>query len=120
MAYNKDDDHFWGLRARRYKARVQPTLRSGATHIGNFKTCKLPKCRRSKQCLGCYPTDEIGTTYWKGFPPCITDDAGRMELKRGLGELAEMGKAEMRARGEDVEAWMKSLYEGPDPFDDPE
>lgn len=120
MTYNNDDCPTWGIRARRRKARMQPTLRTFATYIGNFKTCKLPKCRRARQCLGCHPADEIGTTHWKSFPPCVDSDEKQAALVRGSKALVEEGRRALRADGVDMEEWYRTLYDGPDPFDDPE
>ena len=119
MSYNNDNDPFWGLKARRRTARMQPLFRQIASHIGRFDTCPLPKCRRAKKCLGCHKPEEIGTSYWKQYPPCIADDDAKEAFKRGLKDMIAKQDAAMRARGEDVEAYNKWAFEQPDLFDDP-
>jgi hypothetical protein len=114
-----DDDRYWGLKARRRVARIQPTFRMIATTIGRFRTCSLPKCRRAKRCLGCHGPDVLGTSYFYQYPPCIADMEAKSALVRGFRDFNAKQDAAMRARGVDVEAWKKSLYDQPDPFDDP-
>lgn len=84
---------------RRYIRRMQPDLRAGATQAGHYRTCRLPKCRRAKRCTGCHPADEIATTHFKRFPPCVYSDAMQASLLRGWRTLAEMEWQRWLAKG---------------------
>ena len=89
---------------RRHIRRVQPELRAAATEAGHHRTCRLPKCRRAKRCTGCYPANEIATTFFKTFPPCVRDDATQASLLAGWEVLCERYEQAMLAAGHTPEA----------------
>ena len=113
-------------RFRRFARRLQPLLRDAATHVGHFRTCHLPKCRRAKRCLGCHPADEIATTHYKKFPPCVHDDATQTAVNCATLELADLARRQLLAYGyspEEVDRWSEedtqAMEENEDWPDDP-
>lgn len=84
---------------RRHIRRLQPELRDAATEAGHHRTCRLPKCRRAKRCTGCHPADEIATTHFKVFPPCVHDDATQASLLAGWRALCDREKEAWLAAG---------------------
>src|SRR5690606_38431614 len=109
------------MRERRFVRRMQPSLRAIATFIGAFAACSLPRCRRAKQCLGCHPAEEIGSSHWKNFPPCISDDAKQAAFNAGTLRLAALEEQEALAAGYDAAtldevqaAWDRAIRESDD------
>jgi hypothetical protein len=84
---------------RRHIRRLQPELRKAATEAGHHRTCRLPQCRRAKRCTGCHPADEIATTHFKTFPPCVHDDATQASLLAGWNALCAREEQAWRAAG---------------------
>ncbi|KNY16824.1 hypothetical protein AKG11_10830 [Shinella sp. SUS2] len=89
---------------RRHIRRLQPELREAATQAGHHRTCRLPKCRRAKRCTGCHPADEIATTHYKTFPPCVHDDAAQARLLAGWRVLCDRDERAWLAAGHTLEA----------------
>lgn len=86
---------------------LQPSLRRGATVLGNFRTCRLPKCRRSKRCTGRHPMERLAieSDHWSNFPPCVdTDEKQAALVAENRQRLAEM-EAALRAQGIDPETY---------------
>ncbi len=86
-------------RHRRIYRRMQPHLRDGATVAGLFSDCRLPRCRRARECLGRHPDAEIGSSRYKSFPPCITSPDLHRALVDSLTRMADAGDEEMRDEG---------------------
>lgn len=114
------------IRLRRVTRRLQPLFRDAATHAGHFRTCRLSKCRRAKRCVGCHPADEIGTTHYKQFPPCVVDDATQTAVNHATEELFDLERQEFLARGyspEQLDRWSeadsRAMEESDDWPDDP-
>lgn len=96
------------LRERRMIRRMQPFLRGAATVAGLHATCALPKCRRARQCLGCHPVDEIGSSHFKNFPPCVIDDATQAAVNEGSERFGDMMRQEALDAGysaEQIDQW---------------
>ncbi len=91
------------LRERRMIRRMQPFLRGAATVAGLHATCALPKCRRARQCLGCHPVDEIGSSHFKNFPPCVIDDATQAAVNEGSERFGDMMRQEALDAGYSAE-----------------
>ena len=87
------------FKERRLFRRMQPDLREAATEAGHHRTCRLPICRRAKRCAGCHPVDEIATTFYKKFPPCVHDDATQASLLRGWSRLCDREEQQWLAAG---------------------
>ncbi len=95
-------------RHQRLTWRLQPLFREAATFAGLHLDCRLPKCRRAKCCTGCWPREEIATTHYKQFPPCVTNDATQSAINCAARELAERERQELLAAGytqEDLDRW---------------
>lgn len=84
---------------RRFMQRMQPELRDAATEAGHHRTCRLPNCRRAKRCAGCHHADEIATTHYKTFPPCVHDNATQASLLDGWSRLGDLQWQQWLAAG---------------------
>jgi hypothetical protein len=111
---------------RRMRRRAQPYLRDAATEAGLFSGCRLSRCRRAKQCLGRHPDAEIGSSHYKKFPPCVTDDKLQNAFFNGMQRLADKVDKELLAEGHSPEAIeqmedleYEALYEADDWPEDP-
>lgn len=106
MSYGQE--LFKDKRHQRRTQRLQPYFREAATFAGLHLACRLPKCRRAKRCTGCWPVEEIATTHYKQFPPCVMDDATQSAINCAARELEERQRREWLAAGysqEDLDRW---------------
>lgn len=88
--------------------RLQPLFREAATVAGLHLACRLPQCRRARRCTGCWPADEIATTHYKKFPPCVVSNDTQSALNCATRELEERQRQELLAAGytqEDFDRW---------------
>jgi hypothetical protein len=83
---------------------IQPDLRRHATAVGHFRTCRLPKCRRARQCMGRRPIEEIEPLHGSIFPPCVDCEAKRAPLVRNIDREREEIRATLLAHGIDPDA----------------
>ena len=88
--------------------RLQPFFREAATFAGLHLACRLPKCRRAKRCTGCWPAEEIATTHYKKFPPCVMSNETQSALNHATRVLGERQRQDYLAAGytqEDFDRW---------------
>ncbi|MDX3926974.1 MAG: hypothetical protein QHC90_14365 [Shinella sp.] len=111
MGNNKENLSEEEFKERRYLRRLLPAQQDMATLIGNFSTCRLPRCRRAKRCLGSHPPDEIGSTRWKRFPPCISDEDKFHDFAQGTEHAVREWDRRMLAAGYDAASLKKEVDE---------
>jgi hypothetical protein len=85
----------------------QPLLRLHATAIGNFRSCRLPKCRRCKRCTGRHPLERLAIPFdhWSNFPPCVDTNEKQSALMSECRRYFAEEEAALLARGIDPETY---------------